>query len=543
MQFLNPLFLIGSLAVIAPILVHLVRRETSRRVLFSSLMFVRRTPKASLRKQRLRHPLLLLLRMASLLLLVLAIARPLLTDPDSVGLSGSGRRSLILLLDDSFSMRFGDRFERARSQARAILESMGPGDRVQTVLFSDSTRLLNRPEANPREVDKLNDALEPGFSGTDYGPALRLADQLLAGAPEGSPEIHWISDFQESGWQPGSPNISIDDRVELRTYPVAQAPGPNVSIGPVTVEPEDRSSSRVTIATEIRSRNLRQGMDPTLALEINGEPARSQTVRLKANDTRLVRFESVAVPRGNSNARLHLRFEDALPEDNFAYSSLSPAPRLKTLLLGENRRDHYYLSRALRASPDSPLDLKVAEPGRIPPSELSSYAAVILNNCGALPEETTSALIRFVKSGGGLLLISGSQTHPGSLGDLQEILPAIEDLAFRHPSGRVGDQSHDGKGRHALAAARLAHEPQGLARLDAEVQSVHGRKLAVGGHERGVKILDFEQCRHAPRPLPAKHAYRTRTRAMYQKTAGVQTKSEPVDHTGRDFLDRPDESC
>ena len=439
MQFLNPLFLIGSLAVIAPILVHLVRRETSRRVLFSSLMFVRRTPKASLRKQRLRHPLLLLLRMAALLLLVLAIARPLLTDPDSVGLSGSGRRSLILLLDDSFSMRFGDWFERARSQARAILESMGPGDRVQTVLFSDSTRLLNRPEANPREVGKLIDALEPGFSGTDYGPALRLADQLLAGAPEGSPEIHWISDFQESGWQPGSPNVSIDDRVELRTYPVAQAPGPNVSIGPVTVEPEDRSSSRVTIATEIRSRNLRQGMDPTLALEINGEPARSRTVPLKANDTRLVRFESVAVPRGNSNARLHLQFEDALPEDNFAYSSLSPAPRLKTLLLGENRRDHYYLSRALRASPDSPLDLKVAEPGRIPPSELSSYAAVILNNCGALPEETTSALIRFVKSGGGLLLISGSQTHPGSLGDLQEILPATLLKRYR-AAGRGRDQ-------------------------------------------------------------------------------------------------------
>ncbi len=129
MQFLNPLFLVGSLALIAPILVHLVRRETSRRVLFSSLMFVRRTTKASLRKQRLRHPLLLLLRMAALLLLVLAIARPLLTDPDAVGLSGSGGRSLILLLDDSFSMRFGDRFERAQAQARTILGGMGNRDR------------------------------------------------------------------------------------------------------------------------------------------------------------------------------------------------------------------------------------------------------------------------------------------------------------------------------------------------------------------------------------------------------------------------------
>lgn len=424
MQFLNPLFLIGSLALIGPILVHLVHRETSRQVLFSSLMFIRRTPRTSLRKQRLRNPLLLLLRLAALLLLVLAFARPLLTDPDAMGLSGSGARSLILLLDDSYSMRFGDRFERAQAQARSILEEMGPGDRVRTVLFSDSTRLLNRPEANPREVRKLVDALEPGFSGTDYGPALRLADQLLAGAPDRSPEIHWISDFQESGWQPGSPRVSIDEKVDIRTYPMGSAPGPNVSIGQVTMQPEDRSSSRVTIRVQIRSQHLHQALDLTLALAINGQPARNRTVHLGVDDRKLIRFESVAIPRGESYARLHLQFEDALPEDNFAYSSLSPPPRVKTLVLGARRRDHYYLSRALTASPDSPFDLQVAEPGRFPPAELPSYAAVILNNCGPLPAETASALIRFVKSGGGLLLISGPRMDAESLGDLKEILPA-----------------------------------------------------------------------------------------------------------------------
>ena len=439
MQFLNPLFLIGSLALIGPILVHLVRRETSRQVLFSSLMFIRRTPNASLRKQRLRHPLLLLLRLAALLLLVLAFARPLLTDPDAIGLSGSAARSLILLLDDSFSMRFGDRFERAQAQARSILEGMSPGDRIQAVLFSDSTRLLNRPEASPREVGKLIDALEPGFAGTDYGPALRLADQLLAGAPEGSPEIHWISDFQESGWRPGSQNVSIGERVDLRTYPVVPASGPNVSIGQVTIEPEDRSSSRVTITAGIRSQHLQRALDLNLALEINGRPARNRTVHLGVDDRRLARFESVAVPPGESNARLHLQHEDALPEDNFAYSSLSPPPRVKTLLLGGRPRDDYYLSRALTASPDSPFDLEVGKPGQIPPAKLASYAAVILNNCGPLPPETASALTRFVQSGGGLLLISGPRTDAESLVNLEEILPATLLKRYR-AAGRGGDQ-------------------------------------------------------------------------------------------------------
>ena len=439
MQFLNPLLLIGSLALIGPILVHLVRRETSRQVLFSSLMFIRRTPRASLRKQRLRNPLLLLLRLAALLLLVLAFARPLLTDSDAIGLSGSGGRSLVLLLDDSYSMRFGDRFEQAKTQVRSILQGASPGDRVQLVRFSDSTRLLNRPEANPREVLRLIDALEPGFSGTDYGPALRLADQLLTGIADRSPEIHWVSDFQESGWKPGSQGVSIDERVDLHTYPVASTPGTNVSIGQVMIQPEDRSSSRVTITAETRSQNLRQALELVLALEINEQPAGSRTVRLGVDDRRVVRFESVAVPRGESHARLHLQFEDSLPEDNFAYSSLSPPPRLKTLLLGGNGRDHYYLSRALTASPDSPIDLEVAEPGRTPPAGLSSHAAVILNNSGPLPAETASALVRFVESGGGMLLISGPRTHADSLGELEEILPAR--LLKRHrASGQGGDQ-------------------------------------------------------------------------------------------------------
>lgn len=439
MQFLNPLLLIGSLALIGPILVHLVRRETSRQVLFSSLMFIRRAPKASLRRQRLRNPLLLLLRLAALLLLVLAFARPLLTDPDAMGLSASGGRSLVLLLDDSFSMRFGDRFERAQAQARSILQDTNPGDRVQAVLYSDSTRLLNRPEANPGAVLKLIDAVEPGFSGTDYGPALRLADQLLAGVADRSREIHWISDFQESGWKPGSQGVSIDERIDLHSYPVASTPGTNVSIGQVTIQPEDRSSSRVTITAEIRSQSLRQAPDLVLALEINEQPAGSRTVRLGIDDRSVVRFESVAVPRGESFARLHLQFEDALPEDNVAYSSLSPPRRLKTLLLGSRRRDHYYLSRALTASPDSLFDLEVAEPGRIPPAELSSYAAVILNNCGPLPAETASALIRFVESGGGMLLVSGPRTHADSLGNLQEILPATLLKRYR-AAGQGGDQ-------------------------------------------------------------------------------------------------------
>src|SRR5436189_1912936 len=147
MQFLNPLFLLGSLAVIAPIVLHLVRREESQKVPLSSLMFVTRMTKKSWRRQKLQHLLLLMLRVAALLLLVLAFARPFFTSRVPVPIQSSKDKSVVILLDNSFSMRFGDRFEKAKKQALQLVSGLSYGDSAQVVAFSDTSHVLNGPRA------------------------------------------------------------------------------------------------------------------------------------------------------------------------------------------------------------------------------------------------------------------------------------------------------------------------------------------------------------------------------------------------------------
>ena len=80
MSFLNPFFLIGSLALAVPVLIHLVRREKSEVVRFSSLMFLLKVPKRSVRQQKLKNLLLMLLRLLILALLVAAFMRPYLSN-------------------------------------------------------------------------------------------------------------------------------------------------------------------------------------------------------------------------------------------------------------------------------------------------------------------------------------------------------------------------------------------------------------------------------------------------------------------------------
>ena len=74
--FLTPLFFAGLAALIAPILVHLVRRQDPTGIRFPSLMFLQRIPFEERRRRKIRHWALLVLRCLALSLLVLAFARP-----------------------------------------------------------------------------------------------------------------------------------------------------------------------------------------------------------------------------------------------------------------------------------------------------------------------------------------------------------------------------------------------------------------------------------------------------------------------------------
>src|SRR4029079_3225026 len=108
MAFLAPLFFVGLGAIAVPIFVHLIQRERKRVVEFPSLMFVQKIPYQSVRRRRIRHWFLLLMRAAAMALIVGAFARPFFRQgPGSVLAAAGASREVAILLDQSASMGFG----------------------------------------------------------------------------------------------------------------------------------------------------------------------------------------------------------------------------------------------------------------------------------------------------------------------------------------------------------------------------------------------------------------------------------------------------
>src|SRR5580765_3177454 len=180
MSFLAPLFFLGLAAIAVPILVHLIQRERKRVVEFPSLMFVQKIPYQSVRRRRIRHWFLLLMRAAAIALIVAAFARPFFPQSAAAQMAAlGGNRELVIVLDQSASMVYGDHWQRAQDEARKAIGALGQNDRATLVLFSRNAEENIRATSDRGRLEGALSTAKLTSGGTRYGPALQLAESIL----------------------------------------------------------------------------------------------------------------------------------------------------------------------------------------------------------------------------------------------------------------------------------------------------------------------------------------------------------------------------
>src|SRR5262245_56485529 len=100
LTLLAPWALAAAALLAVPVLIHLFKPRRVRQTPFSSLRWLRLTPQKLSRRVQWHQVLLFLLRAAFVTLLVLALAKPLLTA------GGAGSRERFIVLDVSHSMNY-----------------------------------------------------------------------------------------------------------------------------------------------------------------------------------------------------------------------------------------------------------------------------------------------------------------------------------------------------------------------------------------------------------------------------------------------------
>jgi len=411
-SFLAPLFFAALAALSIPVLIHLIQREKKQVVRFPSLMFVQRVPYKSVRRRRIHNWLLLFVRLTALALIVLAFARPFLRRDDLNVAVGSGAREVVVLLDSSYSMGYGDRWERARAAAYDAIDGLGPDDRGSVVLFSSGAEIAMRSAA-AGERQRLRAAIadaRPTAGATRFAPALKVAGSIVAESTLPRRDVIIISDFQRGGWR-GEEGARLPERTTLT--PVAQtgdADLPNVSVTAVSLARSTFSGQeRVAVTAVVNNRSTRSLTGGQLALEIGGRSIQTERLAVDANASTSVTFAPVTLAgsfmRGTVRAGT-----DALGTDNVFHFVVSPVQPLRVIVLdrGGTAGGALYLTRALSIGDAPRFETAVRQPDALSDEDLRRASVVVINDV-AVPAALGRRLQRFVEAGGGLFVATGSR--------------------------------------------------------------------------------------------------------------------------------------
>ena len=466
MSFLSPWFLLGALAIAGPILFHLIRRMARERMPFSSLMFLHPTPPRTVRRRKIEHLLLLLLRCACLLLIATGFARPFLSKNLPVD-SASGGRQIVLLVDTSASMRRNGLWEKARSVADRYLSKATPADQVAVMTFDRQVRtLVSLSEWSSWTADERATltkqrlaSVSPGWMGTQLGLALTgAAEQFQNNSPDGtlpkSRAVVLISDLQEGAKLDGLQGHEWPKDVRVVTERVD---GNNESNAGLEILDQSANAAGTENDIHVRVVNASNSHKEKFRLDW-GNSGASSDIYLPPGQSRT--FTAPKPTAGTATGKLQL-FGDDVEFDNNSYFAAPEIENVSIACLGmESSNDSagllYYLQRVFLPAPRRHVELV---------ESLPQAAFAIIS--GKLPLGQSAAVHDWLADGkSGLLVLHGAEAAPmlGALLGLPEVqlTEANGDFAllgridFKHPifapfdDPRFSDFSHIHFWKHRL---------------------------------------------------------------------------------------------
>jgi hypothetical protein len=436
MSFLQPWMLAGLLAGAVPILIHLIHKRKPRRQPFAAIELLLRSVQRVERRWRLKRFLLLAARVTLLCALALAAARPILGGATSAVATRNEPERIAVVIDGSLSMRAkpGDRtaFARAITEARNLVDGLGPEDQMVLVLAAGAPRLVvERPTGSRSALLAALDALSPTWEHAELGEAVTAAAQALASdsarageeadapdAPRPAARVVLLSDLAGHSIRAAA-DLSVDGgrTASLEVIDVLEGlPAASRSNRAITELQVANVPGHAPRTVEARAR-IRDFTAEKVAVE---EPVPAD-LTLRGPDGPLHSGSVDLVPGTVVDKTLAHAFEapgfvpvsvaleaDVLAEDDARYAMADVRREVRTLIVdgapsGVPKEDEiFYLERALAAGAQDQPPPRVITSDDLARTDLSAFDVLILAGVPSLGADDGPRLVEFVERGGGL---------------------------------------------------------------------------------------------------------------------------------------------
>ena len=406
MGFVSPWFLGGLAALGLPVYIHLLKQHKSVPFPFSSLMFFERRTQSSIKHRRLKYLLLFAMRLALILLLALLFANPFINR--TVDPKAEGKKLRVFAIDNSFSMRTGDRFASAKQQALDALSGFRGGDLGQVVSFSTQVNMLTQQTEDPAELRSAIQSVTQGDGRSGYAEL----SQMLRSTAQSSRtpvEVHIFSDMQKTSLPTPFSELTLGGNTSVILHPLASADEPNWYVESVNAPRSVYQGKKVRVLTTIAGAGT-PALETDVSVALNNKIIETKKVMLVANGRAAVEFYLPDAPYGLNRGEVRIASHDKLAQDDRIYFALERKEPGRVLFVHEarNPRGALYYRTALDSSPDSALAVDAVSSDQTTNISPLKYAFVVLSDVAYLPSEFEQNLQKYVKAGGSVLIALGS---------------------------------------------------------------------------------------------------------------------------------------
>lgn len=426
MTFAHPWMLLGTLAALIPLLVHLFDRRRPRPHPFGPLAFVLRSQKRTASRLKLKRLLLYALRTLILLALPLALAMPEFKREADAAVVVKGPAATVIVLDASLSMRWSDGtslFERGRDEARDALADLRPEEPAAVLVCTHSPEASGAPAFDRARLRQLIDEAQPTYATADLSRCLDLAARSLEESPLAGKRLVVVSDLTAGSLRLESPTPTVKGptgesvRPEVVLRDAGRDELPNHALVDLKVEPALQAGPR--------------SFQFTFTVKNHGEaPLKDLELGVRVGDTTLGKGFVDVPANGTAQKALTVRFTqggtlsgegtltpDGLAEDDRRAFVLAVPRSLKALVVNgapnaTRYRDEAFFVEAALSAPGSPVQAVVRDAEAGWREDLTQYELVFLLNVTAPGEEEAGRLRTFVENGGGLFVSMGDHVDP-----------------------------------------------------------------------------------------------------------------------------------
>jgi len=401
-----PWFLAALAGVALPLYLHLLKKHKRPPKQVPSLMLYESRVVSSTKHRRLDHILLLSLRLLLLLFLILAFANPFI-NRDSAALASN--RLVLLVIDNSFSMRAGTRLADAKDAAVTVLAGKGAA-RAQVATFGSQLRLMTQPIEDQSALRAAVQSIQPGDAHGTFGELAR-AVRATAEAVHTPIELHVFSDMQRGNLAAIFSDMALPGNVKIVTHAVITKAQPNWTVESVDAPGQvwGKDAKPVHVQAVIASYGT-TAAHRNASLVVNSKTIATKSVAVPANGRATVDFPALEVPYGFSRCEVKIDSADGFPADDLRRFAVERSDPQKVLLIHSygDTRSPLYIGAALSAAAQSAFLLESINVNEAADRQPSNYAFIILSDLNSLPSLLENSLTQYVRSGGSLLIAAGT---------------------------------------------------------------------------------------------------------------------------------------